>query len=570
MTQLNRREFIGTAALAASAAETFAGSVPAPTSSGMKALEPERVWTVWRPAGRFTKNPDIVRFASGRMMLVYSDSDQHWAQGVTRITTLESTDGGKTWGNPKVIAEADVSKGQERWITPRITLLKSGKLIIICDHDDYRHAHEDQPPGIWIWFSDDEGRTWSEPRLAGVPGLEPGRIIELTDGTLLMSSQMNFRDNFKIGEFVMRSKDGGLTWDNMSIIAKDRVHNFCEGQLTILSSGVLACVMRENNHNGYPSYVSFSYDQGYTWNRPQPLPFSGDRPFIGQMADGRVLVTYRNQSGNAGTNAWLGDLFTEVGYQVFGVHYGDEVAFESQTLHIKNVAGADTHYVMMPPESFRTDIVFEVTLRVEGPRDTAAAVVNLGRVGISANIASDKIWCTYGRRVGQGPNPPHGFLLGADAVHAVDMTTEHKISLRTLRGRFWMEVDGVPVLHFVLMQEYTLEPTLFGRTKTCSGDVWVRSLGYSTVNETEPAYSWAWEARSGKLPDQYQYDNIMVIAPNPPEAGKTSDHGYSSWLQLPNGRIYFVDYSNRGDAPPASHIYAAEFSVEDLPNGKAR
>jgi hypothetical protein len=567
MNKLNRREFLGTTALAASASAALGAAPGVPQRSAMATLEGTgRVWPIWRNPGRFTKNPDIVRFPSGKMMLVFSDSDQHWAQGITRITTLETTDEGKTWGNPKVIAEADVRKGEERWITPRITLQKSGRLIVICDHDDYKHAHEDQPSGIWIWFSDDEGRTWSRPRLTGVPGLEPGRIIELPDGTLLMSSHMAFRDNFKNAEFVMRSRDGGLTWEDLSVIAKDRIHNFCEGQVLMLSSGVLACITRENNHNGYPSYVNFSYDQGHTWAPPKILPFSGDRPFVGQMSDGRVLVTYRNQSGNAGTNAWLGDLFADSGYQVFGIHYGDACEIQDGTLHIKNQTDGDTRYTLMPPENFRSNIVLEATLRVEGPADNAIATFSIGRIGLRAYVLRDQIWLDFGRG-GQGPNPAHPTHPGADARHAVDMTKEHRLSFKTLRGRIWVEVDGVPVIHAVVTQEFPLSPTMFGRPKESRGDVWFRSVCYQAVNETEPGYSWVWEARSGKLPDQYQFDNILVVAPNPPEAGKTPDHGYSSWVQLPNGKIYMVDYSNRGDTPPSSHIYAALFSPDDFMTG---
>jgi hypothetical protein len=500
------------------------------------------------------------------MMLVFCDDDQHWAQAVTRITTLESTNDGKTWGNPKVIAEHDVRKGEERWITPRITLLKSGRLIIICDHDDYRHTHEDQPSGIWMWVSDDEGSTWSAPRLTGVPGLEPGRIIELPDGTLLISSHMVFRDNFKNAEFVMRSHDGGLTWQDMSVVAKDCVHNYCEGQVIPLSSGQLACVMRDNSHNGYPSYLSFSYDQGHTWTPPQPMPFSGDRPFPGQMPDGRVLVTYRNQSGNAGTNAWLGDLFTGAGFQVFGTHYQDAFAIEGGLLHIKNQPGGETRYTLMPPESFRSNIVLEATLRVEGPADNAIATLNVGRIGVTVYVLRDQIWCSF-QRGGQGPNPAHPTQPGVDARHAVDMTREHRIAIKTLRGRFWVEVDGVPVIHWAVIQGFPLEPTMFARSKQSQGEVWLGSLSYQTANETEPDFAWAWEARSGKFPDQYQFDNILVVAPNPPEAGKTPDEGYSSWVQLPDGKIYMVDYSNRGDAPPQSHLYAALFSQEDFRTG---
>ncbi|MFN0166805.1 MAG: sialidase family protein, partial [Bryobacteraceae bacterium] len=106
------------------------------------------------------------------------------------MRTLEGVAGrhAKTWGNPRVIAEADRRKGEERWVTPRLSLLSDGRQAIICDHDDYSHYHEDQPSGIWIWFSSDRGQTWRSPRLTGVPGLEPDRVVELVveskDGTL--------------------------------------------------------------------------------------------------------------------------------------------------------------------------------------------------------------------------------------------------------------------------------------------------------------------------------------------------------------------------------------------------
>jgi len=146
-----------------------------------------KVWTIWNPPGRFTKNPDMVRFPDGRLMLVFCETDQHWALEFSKITTLESSDGGKTWGNPRIIASADITKGEERWVTPRLSRLKSGRLVIVCDHDDYHYYHVDRPSGIWMWTSDDNGRTWSAPHNTGVKGIEPGRVIELPDGTLLIT-----------------------------------------------------------------------------------------------------------------------------------------------------------------------------------------------------------------------------------------------------------------------------------------------------------------------------------------------------------------------------------------------
>src|SRR4051794_7611623 len=141
---MTRRDLIKAAAVS-----LYVPQAPAAPRDRMRSLEdkPGAVADVWRIPGRFTKNPDIIRFPSGRMMLVFGDDDSHWAQEITRITSLESTDGGKTWGNPRVIAHTDRRKGEERWLTPRISLLRDGRVVVLCDHDDYAHVHEDQPSG---------------------------------------------------------------------------------------------------------------------------------------------------------------------------------------------------------------------------------------------------------------------------------------------------------------------------------------------------------------------------------------------------------------------------------------
>jgi len=87
---------------------------------------------------------------------------------------------------------------------------------------------------------------------------------------------------------------------------------------------------------------------------------------------------------------------------------------------------------------------------------------------------------------------------------------------------------------------------------------------YETINETEPGFQWSWTAKSGRFPDQYAIDRILEINPNPPVEGKSSDNGYSSWLQLPDGDIYLVDYTTRGDPRPTGHLYAARFKAADF------
>lgn len=554
---MKRRDFLG----ALAAAPAFA--TPASARVRMRSLDAMgKVWTIWSPAGRFTKNPDMVRFPDGRLLLVFCETDQHWALEFSKITTLESRDNGKTWGNPRIIAEANIAGGEERWVTPRITRLKSGRLVIICDHDDYHYYHEDRPSGIWMWSSEDDGGTWSQAHRTGVRGIEPGRIVELDDGALLMNAHMVFRDNFKLAEFCMRSTDGGRTWKDLAVIAKDKVHNHCEGHILKLSGGALACILRENNHAGYPSYHCFSHDQGKAWTKPQPLPFSGDRPFAEELPDGRVLITYRNQAGNTGTHGWLGDLTVGEGYQVGGVHYGDDVVLGPEALHIKNRLNATTRYLMMPPENFRSDVVLEVRARVDGPPGAPIATFQVGRLGLTVEILRDQIWCDFRR--GAILNPARPDAIRIDVIHKLDMTRYHTIRLQTHHGRMWVAVDGKEVIHGVMIREWPLQPTYFGRNPASQGDVWFEHVNYRSVNETEPEYVWNWHARRGKLPDQYQIDRMLEINPNPPVSGQRTDNGYSSWLQLPDGEILMVDYSNRGDKAPASHLYAARFALRDF------
>jgi hypothetical protein len=519
---------------------------------------PGRISDIWRFPGRFTKNPDIIRFPSGRMMLVFADADQHWSDEITRITTLESTDNGKTWGNPKVIAQADRRKGQERWITPRISLLRDGRVIVICDHDDYAHVHQDQPSGIWMWVSRDEGRTWSEPKLTGIPGIEPDRVMELNDGTMLIAAHMDLARTRKLAQYVIRSTDGGATWKDLSIVASDPVHLHCEGALVELKGGELACVTRENNHAGYPSYVSFSQDSGRTWSRIAPLPFAGDRPYAKQLRDGRVLVTYRNQAGNKGTHAWVGDLHRDAKYQVCGTHYKDTVALNDDGLHMSGGKGAATHYTLMPPESFWSDVRFECTVRATGPANEPIGFVEIGRHGIRLEFWSNGVWLHRG---------PVAYTSGVtDRLHEVDMTQPRTVLLEVVRGKLQVSIDGKEAQHWVIMTEWPLRETGFGRVTESNGEVSWQRVSYAVKNQTEPPFEWSWEASQRRLPDQYQLDHVVEIHGNPPRADDYApDNGYSSWLELPDGSIYFVDYTNRGDPKPTSHLYRARFTLNDLP-----
>ena len=89
-----------------------------------------KVFDIWRSPGRFTKNSEIVVLPTGRYLLIYSDTDAHWSLKNQVLTLLASDDGGKTWFKHRELDFADLSKGEERLVTPRMSLLNDGRTLV--------------------------------------------------------------------------------------------------------------------------------------------------------------------------------------------------------------------------------------------------------------------------------------------------------------------------------------------------------------------------------------------------------------------------------------------------------
>ena len=531
---------------------------------------PERQWLAWQAEGEFTKNPDIVSLPSGKMLCVFNATDFHWPKEFSRITVIESSDRGRTWGRPRVVHGAYPGRGEERWVTPRLSLLRDGRLVIICDQNDHTHMHERQSPGIHAWWSNDGGESWDGPSPTGIPGIEPDRVRELADGTLLVGTQFTRASTHKLAEAVLRSTDGGQTWGGLSVIASDPVHNYCEGAIISLQSGRLACIMRENNHNNYPSYLSFSDDQGHTWTKPVEAPFSGDRPFAGQLADGRTLVTYRNQAGKPGLYAWLGDIETEHGYKVARSGAGAThavrdapaasrdaiprsdpvVSLESDCLKLQNGPDSVARYMLLPPESFTSEVRFECDIQVEGPANIPAATIQIARIGLQLAIAPDKLSSGGHER----RNHP--------SFHRnVDMRQKRHLSIQSSGGLLEILVDGEVILPTLVLRETLWDRSFFGNGPDHQGTAkWFRAE-YTVNNPTEPAHSWQWDAGSGQFPNQYEIDRWLEVDYN---SSSLPDHGYSSWIEFPDGEIFLIDYTNEESPPGRALLKGYRLRAEDF------
>ncbi|MCL2741604.1 MAG: hypothetical protein FWE70_05780, partial [Oscillospiraceae bacterium] len=330
--------------------------------------------------------------------------------------------------------------------------------------------------------------------------------------------------------------------------------------------GELAVVSRENHSGGWPSHVSFSRDGGFSWTAPQMLPFHFHRPYARQLADGRVLVTGRNLLGGVGTYAWCGDLRAEAGhYEIGGPLAEFKAGFEGGAFAIENGPDLDCRYTLLPPESSKADVTLSADLKVEGPDGSPVAFLAV------SGLPCDAVAYVAPDFVALGGTIHH---MGNDVMKKMDMRGYRNVAIKSAKGILTVEVDGRRIINrsigwdcLVTSDAYALTPgrrTQFGQVGE-AGKSWWKGVHYRAINPTKPDSAYRWDARSGRHPDHYQRERLTLIHPNAhPRLRGWPDHGYSSWLQLPDGTIAFVDYTTAGDEGLQGHLVGARFKPEDV------
>jgi hypothetical protein len=480
------------------------------------------------------------------------------------LTSLKSDNDGAAWEKHREI-ETATQPQDDRLVTPRISLLDDGRIVVICDHDDFGYFHEDQTSGNWTWWSEDGGDTWSEHQVTDIMGFEPDRMMNLPDGSLGVASHVMRRESQEFAEILSVSVDGGKTWSERSTVAHDGYHRFCEGAIVILDKGAeIACVMRENHSAGIPCFVAFSKDSGMSWSEPQILPFALHRPYAKQLPDGRVFVTGRNVNGGVGTYGWCGDLRKAAGsWSVGGPRSIKEVTLTDEALIIHHEKSNGCRYSLLPPESARSEFLFEATLKIVGAEDEPTAIMTMETHGQHGGRS-----VLYFSSTGLGTSFDR-----PDRNRPVDFSTYHHVAMRHRGGLCEVLVDGEVVISGCVFHDQgipsemhgasPLRRTTFGQIGTKGKSYW-KSVRYEVKNPTLENCAWKWDASKGEHPDQYQRDNLIQMHPNDPEQKPGPDHGYSSWLFLDDGRITWVDYTNCGDIPMKSHIVGMHIHPDEL------
>ena len=258
-------------------------------------------FTVSRDDSIYEAWPDVVLCDSGKLICTFTECTSHADRNLSRIVTVESFDRGRTWSEKRPLTEKTTEN--DFYNNSRISKLPDGRLVIICDRE-YGKEKPGTKNEIYLWFSSDEGKTWSAPVLTPASGIVPDKYRVLKSGRHIISAH-TFGDSGKLEQYLWYSDDGGKSWSERVTVGADPNYNLCEGSILETPDGALVCYMRENSGRGWDCMKTVSYDGGESWSdEVYNVPIPGcHRPVAGYLKSGNVLLTHRFMQGGKG---WLG------------------------------------------------------------------------------------------------------------------------------------------------------------------------------------------------------------------------------------------------------------------------
>ena len=496
---------------------------------------------------------DVALTRSGKLVCVWRETAAHAEGEWARLVMKHSLDLGRTWSDRILLADSS----KILWLLSNILCLRDGRLVInACSVGGESY----------LFWSEDDGETWSEPREIDVEGIAPRRPVELPNGTLLQSLSQEFprknhwRNNNRT--VVYQSTDGDA-WSFLSVAAESDILAPCEAPIVQLHDGTLVCYYRENSCLHHPTLKNYSYDNGRTWTEPEVTGLYAFQPNASVLTDSRVLFTYCNVGGNCGACAWCGDGYDSTAAQA-SARWKDDgcVTLLDDSLRIKTTGDPESRppfFLLLPAENDKSTIIFEARLKCMENATGDACIINIIEAG-ELRFYHDRVELVH-EPVPEKPG--RDFSWGRDIKVAesfkVDATEFHTYRIvRSPERILTVSVDNVPRLRTANLMKTRPVPygapmhdlNCFGTSPHIPGQFHLRSpvvpqktrgesywqfVKLRVTNPTLPEYQYSWQASSGRYPNQYERDHILEIAYDP-----RGDPGEPHTIELPDGRIYCV------------------------------
>ncbi len=241
--------------------------------------------------------PDVALTPSGKLVCVFSECTHHGDRSYTRIMLTDSDDRGRTWAPKRALTEG--TDGYPFYNCARITQLRDGRLAVLVDKlFTAERSASPEDCRNYLYFSEGDGATWSDPVETPALGIVPDKLLELDNGRWILSCHYQDTDFGYLVQRLWYSDDQGATWSGPVTVAKVDGLNLCEVSILPVADGALVAFHRENSSLALDCYTCVSRDNGETWSEPVRFPLPGcHRPVAGRLQDGRILITYRFHHG---------------------------------------------------------------------------------------------------------------------------------------------------------------------------------------------------------------------------------------------------------------------------------
>ncbi|WP_147820823.1 sialidase family protein [Salidesulfovibrio onnuriiensis] len=499
-----------------------------------------------RRARHYLCFPDICATPSGRLIVAYNEYDQH--VGNRRfLLTKHSDDNGATWSEPRIVRS-------ERSHCPRLTRLGDGHILLL---EDMHKA------ALW---SSDNGNNWAEVKTSGIQHGLIDRVLEIDAETLLTAAHSHRGTHAHPAirqapaeQMVYISENRGQVWKPLSVMANDRNLVLCEASMCRLEDGRIIALLRENSFVYEPMYLCVSSDNGNTWSDPRPTPLIGHRPTLGLTPSGKLLVTYRDVGPDRGTAAWLGSLEELDDFRVHG-HAPGAPSLTEEGLRVVSGPGAEevVRYALRPltdPRHATAEMEVEVRVDLAGENGCG-----LRFAGLWWMLFPDRI---VPRPAREDMESPEGVPLPEGRFNVIRLAYD--------RGRCSLLVNGEERLALdVPGDDAETRPILFGAPYPFEDNAVDCTWKRVRLQTEEPGYhrkySWSWQSEDG-LPDQWKRDHVLELK-NDRDANP-GDFGYSGWVSLPDGRLLCAYHHGGSDEEgyqpgKSARILGTFFSEEDF------
>ncbi|MEN6357896.1 MAG: sialidase family protein [Armatimonadota bacterium] len=215
---------------------------------------------------------DIIALKDGSLLLAYGK----WSGGgddfdFAEVWSKTSTDGGRKWGNDRVIVP---NEGKVTTFSTGLLRLANGEILMSSLSKD---SMEDC--SIFLRKSSDECKTWT-PRIkfetpegySNYTGMNNGRLIQLKSGRILGAGFDGWVNGRPFIAFSLISDDNGDTWRasknyvNILDLESTNKDGAQEPGVIELKDGRIMMWIR--NSLGYVA-KAYSTDQGETWSKPE-------------------------------------------------------------------------------------------------------------------------------------------------------------------------------------------------------------------------------------------------------------------------------------------------------------